>query len=94
VERLRDNEKLLTRIYVKFAQFDLPYDYQCREEIGYLHDSRLESVAIKPTQSFVAKKIIEAQKRGDLSALELTADETTVLETLLGAPDENNDDND
>lgn len=94
VERLRDNERMLTRIYLKFAPFELPYDYQRKEDIEYLRNSLFDSIEIKRTQSSVARKVIDAEKRGDLSALELTPDETTSLETLLGASDEDEDEDD
>jgi hypothetical protein len=83
VEALRESETRLSRIYLRFEPFDLPYDYQARKEIEDLRDNLFQSVAIRSKQSLAARKLVGAEKYGNLSALELTDDERCGLEELL-----------
>ena len=86
---LRDNEYKLSRIFMKFERFDLPYDYSEREAVEKLHDSVLESLNIKTTQSFVAKKIEMTEQTRDLSMLDLSDRErANLVEALLAGPRE------
>lgn len=83
IENLRENNNKLKRIFLKFYDFNLPYDFSSREEIEELYESLLESLSIKSNRSFIAKKIEEAEEAGDLSLLELTENERLKLEAFL-----------
>lgn len=83
VEGLRDSEARLSRIFLRFEPFDLPYDYQAREEIESLRDNLFESLAIRSRQSLAARKLLDTEQQGTLNALDLTDDERWELEALL-----------
>jgi hypothetical protein len=83
---LRKDETRLTRMFLRFEPFELPYDYQAREEIRRLYDSVLESLSFRRRQSVVASKVWATQESRELAALELREDEQAVLETLLQGP--------
>jgi len=83
VEGLRESEARLSRIFLRFEPFDLPYDYQAREEVESLRDNLFQSLAIRSRQSPAARKLLEAEQRGNLAALDLTDDERWELEELL-----------
>lgn len=83
IRTLRDSEDRLARIFLRFTPFDLPYDYSARKQIIELRDSLFESLDIRVNMTFVARKIQAAEQEGDLSLLELSDEERTVLENLL-----------
>jgi hypothetical protein len=83
MEMLREKKDQLARIFLKFTPFDLPYDYQARDDVRELYDSLRQSMTNKRNQSFLSKKTLEAERLGDLSELKLTNDEIVELENIL-----------
>jgi hypothetical protein len=83
LEVLRESEARLSRIFLRFEPFDLPYDYQAREEVESLRDNLFQSLAIRSRQSLVARKLLDAEEWGTLAGLDLTDDERWELEELL-----------
>lgn len=83
IESFRDNSEKLMRIFLKFEPFDLPYDYQSRQEVSDLWDSLFTTIESRDRGSPVIQKISEADDVGDLAALALTTDEIETLENLI-----------
>ncbi len=85
IEALRENEEKLKRIFLKFEAFDLPYDFSAREEVMNLHESLVETLALKNNMSFVAEKIAEVESIRDLSLFDLNADQRIKLVKSIAA---------
>jgi hypothetical protein len=90
IRELRENEDMLKRIFLKFESFDLPYDFSAREEVTNLHESLVETLAIKNNMSFIAEKIATSESMRDLSCLDLNANQKNNLVKLLESVGENN----
>ncbi len=83
IETLRDNEDKLWRLFLKYDSFDMPYDYQSRDDVMDLHGSLFDSISMKERRSLVSAKVLDAEEQGDLSLLSLSDDEYERLTKIL-----------
>ena len=83
IEELRENEHKLTRIFLNFSPFTLPYDYSDRDNVKCVYDGLFESLEIRKKMPLIGRKLMSVRNGGDLSNLMLTEKECNNLKKLL-----------
>lgn len=53
IEKLKDNEIKLWRLYYRYEVIDLPYDFSQRDEVEELYDNFTETYSSKPTNTTI-----------------------------------------
>jgi hypothetical protein len=75
ISGLRESKKRLSRIYLDFEEFELPYVYEDKEEVKYAYQSLIDSISLSRKNSVAVQIVQNAIDKSDIRKLHLLEDQ-------------------
>jgi hypothetical protein len=83
IQDLRESKDRLDRIFLRYQEFELPYEFSSRKEVNELWDSLFGKILTKRRHGPVERKLLEAEEEKSLSPLKFDRSELADLRAML-----------